>query len=288
MRILLRLLITCCVLAPLLPAQQLPPGLMATVERWKAAVTNGDAALIQSLYSVNPPVQVVSFNGKQQLPISAEADFWQQTRASGMIGPELKILASEEKQGSVMAKMEFSFRTMTPTGTRQRYVIEQQVWQPQSGGWRMVLAAHSPLLKMRPVSKLSPHLYEKGADAKAEIRQALAKAAATHKRVLLVFGGNWCYDCHVLDAAFHEPDIAPVLNKNFLVVHVDVGQYDKNLDLGQKYQVPLDKGVPALAVLAPDGSLLYSQQHGEFEAARSMDPDDVIAFLNKWKPAAAR
>ena len=46
--------------------------------------------------------------------------------------------------------------------------------------------------------------------------------------------------------------------------------------------------VPALAVLAPDGTLLYSQQHGEFESARNMDPDDLIAFLNRWKPAAAR
>ena len=50
----------------------------------------------------------------------------------------------------------------------------------------------------------------------------------------------------------------------------------------------VNKGVPALAVLAPDGNLLYSQQHGEFESARNMDPDDLIAFLKKWKPAPAR
>ena len=48
------------------------------------------------------------------------------------------------------------------------------------------------------------------------------------------------------------------------------------------------KGVPALAVLASDGALLYSQQHGEFESARNMDPDDLIAFLKKWKPARAQ
>ena len=63
---------------------------------------------------------------------------------------------------------------------------------------------------------------------------------------------------------------------------------DKNLDVAQKYKVPVDKGVPALAVLAPDGTLLYSQQHGEFESARNMDPDDLIAFLKKWKPARAQ
>jgi uncharacterized protein YyaL (SSP411 family) len=113
----------------------------------------------------------------------------------------------------------------------------------------------------------------------------LSHAGPAHRRVLLVFGGNWCYDCHVLDAAFHEPDLAALLNRHFIVVHVDVGNYDKNLDLTEKYKVPLNKGVPALAVLAPDGTLLYSQQHGEFESARSLDPDDLIAFLNKWKAA---
>jgi hypothetical protein len=39
-----------------------------------------------------------------------------------------------------------------------------------------------------------------------------------------------------------------------------------------------------LAVLGPDGSLLYSQKNGEWESARSMDPEDIITFLDKWKP----
>ena len=101
--------------------------------------------------------------------------------------------------------------------------------------------------------------------------------------MILVFGANWCYDCHVLDFALHNSDAAPVAEKNFIVVHVDIGEGKLNADLASEYKVPLDKGVPALAVLDSDGKLLYSQKNGEFEAARSMDPDDLIAFLNKWK-----
>jgi hypothetical protein len=104
---------------------------------------------------------------------------------------------------------------------------------------------------------------------------------------MLVFGGNWCYDCHVLDAAFHLPEIAPTLNRNYVVVHVDVGEYNKNLDLAKKYEVPLERGVPAAAVLDSDGKLLVSQKNQEFEKARSMAPEDILAFLNKWKPTAA-
>jgi thioredoxin 1 len=127
-------------------------------------------------------------------------------------------------------------------------------------------------------------IYPANVDAKAEIAEALANAAKTNRRVILVFGGNWCYDCHVLDAAFHSPEIAPMLNKNFVVVHVNIGEFDKNLNIADKYAVPLKKGVPASAVLESDGKLLFSQKRGEFEAARSMATEDVLVFLNKWKP----
>jgi thioredoxin 1 len=126
-------------------------------------------------------------------------------------------------------------------------------------------------------------IYPENADAKAEIAEALASAAKTHRRVILVFGGNWCYDCHVLDTAFRSAEIAPFVNKSFIVVHVNIGEYDKNLDVAEKYDVPLKKGVPASAVLGSDGTLLYSQKHGEFESARSMSKEDVLAFLEKWK-----
>ncbi|HVZ16451.1 MAG TPA: thioredoxin family protein, partial [Terriglobales bacterium] len=173
----------------------------------------------------------------------------------------------------------------TTAGPKTRYVVEQQAWQQQGDQWRIVLASHSGLLKMRQVTKPNPNLYPKPDDARAEIAGAIGDATKNHKHVILVFGGNWCYDCHVLDAAFHQPDVQPLVDKNFNVVHVNIGDDGKqNADLVTEYKIPLDKGVPAIAVLDSDGKLLYSQQNGEWESARSMDPDDIIAFLNKWKP----
>jgi thioredoxin 1 len=127
-------------------------------------------------------------------------------------------------------------------------------------------------------------IYPENVDARAEIAEALAKAAKTHRRVILVFGGNWCYDCHALDAAFRSTEIAPIVNKNFVVVHVNIGEYDKNLDLAEKYDVPLKRGVPASAVLESNGTLLYSQKQGEFESAKRISKEDVVLFLEKWKP----
>jgi thioredoxin 1 len=138
---------------------------------------------------------------------------------------------------------------------------------------------------LQPPAQPNPQLYPTNADAMAEIREATATAGKDHKRILLVFGGNWCTDCHVLDNAFHQPTIAPLLNSNFLVVHVDIGKYDKNLDVAKKYHVDLEKGVPSIAVLNSDGSFLYST--AEFEKARVLSEEDVLQFLDKWKPQPA-
>ena len=128
------------------------------------------------------------------------------------------------------------------------------------------------------------NLYRAEANAQQEIAEAIKQASRGNKRVLLVFGGNWCGDCHALDYAFHQPRIEPLLTANFAVVHVDVGRYERNLDVARKYHVDLDKGVPSIVVLNTRGGLLYST--AEFERARMMTEDDVIQFLNAWKPPA--
>ena len=126
-------------------------------------------------------------------------------------------------------------------------------------------------------------LYPANADAKKEIAGALAKAAAENKRVILIFGGNWCYDCHVLDQALHTGEAGKIVKERFLLVHVDIGEGDKNLDLVEKYKSTLGSGVPAVSILASDERVLYSSTRGEFEAARAMMKKDLVAFLNHWK-----
>jgi thiol:disulfide interchange protein len=127
------------------------------------------------------------------------------------------------------------------------------------------------------------HLYSAEANPQADITAALKQASVEHKRVILDFGGDWCGDCQVLDIYFHQAPNADLLEKNFVLVHVDIGHFDKNLDITDKYKVPLNKGVPALAVLDPHGKLVYSQQAAEFGDMRYMYPTSVTDFLNKWK-----
>lgn len=129
-----------------------------------------------------------------------------------------------------------------------------------------------------------PQLYPSAADARTDIKAALAQAVKEKKNVILDFGAVWCYDCHVLDLAFKDAQIRSLLQANYVVVHIDVGRYDKNTDVAKEFKVPLEKGIPALAILNPAGKLLTSNKHGEFQAARKMTFENLSDFLNKWKP----
>jgi thiol:disulfide interchange protein len=141
--------------------------------------------------------------------------------------------------------------------------------------------ATAPAPTPAPIPK--KHLYSETADPKADIAAALAQAKREHKRVILDFGGDWCGDCQVLDIYAHQAPNAELLDKNFILVHVWIGHMDKNIDVAAKYGVPISKGVPALAVLAPGGKVLYSQATGQFADMRHMDPGSVTEFLEKWK-----
>ena len=185
--------------------------------------------------------------------------------------------------------LRFEVELRTNAGKKSGVISGAQVWVQQNGGWRILSTQRSDLAASVPrrlpePAKPNTQLYPAPEEAPAEIAAALRAATKDQKRVILVFGGNWCYDCHVLDATFRSKQIAPLVNENYHVVHVNVGDYDKNLDLAKKYDIPLEKGVPSLAILDPDGKLVVSQKKGEFESTTRIGPEDVVEFLKRWRP----
>lgn len=159
-----------------------------------------------------------------------------------------------------------------------------------AGSRKLVVAALLSLL-VAPVAgraQMAPpfinkNLYSASANPTTDIAAAIKQAKAEHKRIILDFGGNWCGDCQVLDIYMHQSPNTELLAKHFIVVHVDIGRFDHNVAVAEKYKVPIKKGVPALAVLDSNGKLLYSQANKEFENMRAMKSSDVTDFLNHWK-----
>ena len=141
----------------------------------------------------------------------------------------------------------------------------------------LLAAASSAALAAEP-------MYPSTDRARPDIDRALKEAAASKRRVIVDFGGNWCTDCKILDINMKKPENAALLAKSFVVVHVNVGDkgISDNFAIAERYGVPLKKGVPALVVLEADGRVVYAQKNGEFESMRSMDPKSVNDFLTRW------
>jgi thioredoxin 1 len=136
------------------------------------------------------------------------------------------------------------------------------------------------------LANAAPWPYDEKADAAADVQHAIAAAHSDHKQVLLVFGANWCPDCRALDKAMHGSS-QNLLDRKFEVVKIDVGNFDKNLDLAQRYGNPIAKGIPAVVVLSAMNQVVYATRDGELANARQMSEQGIFDFLSRNVAAAS-
>ena len=242
--------------------------------------------MLAQMFAASPQPQIKGTDGKAAT-VQDEVNFWAGWKPKGLTDVRVEVAQEQVPQPNVHVVAAQVTLTVKTNGVAKKYYVGMaQGWVQTGETWRIAYVQRQDAARLRqPLEQKD--LYPASADAKKEIAEAIRRATQTRKRVLVVFGGNWCYDCHVLDEAFHGTEISPTIENSFEVVHVDIGRMDKNLEIAKQYAVPLDRGVPAIAVLESDGKLLFSQKRGEFEAARSMAPEDILDFLNKWKPAVA-
>jgi len=129
--------------------------------------------------------------------------------------------------------------------------------------------------------------YNEQANASADVQQALKAARVNHRNVLLVFGANWCKDCRVLDQALHGRSQG-LIDGKFNIVKIDVGNFDKNLDLAGHYGNPIEKGIPAVVVVSPADQVIYSTKGGELADARRMGDQGIYDFLSQQLATTAK
>lgn len=122
-------------------------------------------------------------------------------------------------------------------------------------------------------------------DARAAIKAARVQASGEGKRVAVVFGADWCPDCDAFKKALGHRLVAPIVDPNYVVVKVSVGNRDRNLDLMEEYGMRVDSGIPAVAILDADGSLVAAQLEGEFRnASHLLSVAEIVSFFHRWAP----
>lgn len=157
-----------------------------------------------------------------------------------------------------------------------------------SAALALTLVATVPAYAATPAPQLSETTappvaspYPETGVAHNQVAAAFALAAKTHRKVLIDFGGNWCPDCKMLAGIFALPDAAKWLDSQFVVVPVNVGRINTNLDLAEKYGVTL-KAVPTVIIVTPDGHALNGDGSTALGNARSMSPQAVIDLIAGW------
>ncbi len=257
----------------------------APLAQWKSAVIAGDKEALRSLYTAQPAPMIQA--GQRTLTLDEELAFWSGLKAAGVHDLDPKLLEVSTRDGATTLVLRVL--AVRSDGT-QMVAGGLQKWVRQGDKWRIALAQRSEFgreAKRQLPQPETPNteLYPEPSEARAELAAASKLAKRDGKRVLVVFGGNWCYDCHVLDTAFRSPAFAPLVQANYEVVHVNIGDDGRaNNDLATEMGVGLDKGVPSLAVLEPNGAVVFAQKDGAFESTVRIGTRDVQDFLEKWKP----
>jgi thioredoxin-related protein len=128
--------------------------------------------------------------------------------------------------------------------------------------------------------------YDPARSAVQDVKDAIAEAQRTNRRVLVEVGGEWCIWCHYMDKFFAEhPDMLALREKNFVMVKVNYSDENKNEALLSSY--PKVAGYPHIFVLDKNGKLLHSQDTGKLEEGRGYNIEKFKAFLTDWATAAS-
>ncbi len=125
--------------------------------------------------------------------------------------------------------------------------------------------------------------YDVNADANSAVDAAFARARKNGKRVLIDLGGNWCGDCIVLANMMQLPELRPFLAAHFEIVSVDVGRFDKNLQIPARFGITQRlEGVPSVIIAEPDGRIVNPGRVAALADARSMTPQAIADWLAQW------
>ncbi|HEY0266555.1 MAG TPA: thioredoxin family protein [Rhizomicrobium sp.] len=136
-------------------------------------------------------------------------------------------------------------------------------------------------LQQLPVVIMQP--YDEQANADAQVADAFARAKKSHKRVLIDLGGNWCGDCIVLANFVRLPEMRRFVEAHYEEVGVDVGRFDKNLQIPARFGFTKRlEGVPALLIATPDGKLVNGDNVFATADARHMTPQALSDYLARY------
>ena len=130
---------------------------------------------------------------------------------------------------------------------------------------------------IRPVDLIQP--YDESLDARAAFAMARRAAVDEQKILMVIFGANWCLDCRTLQMHLSSEEVHSYAKERFAFVNVNVGKFNRNVDLARELGVNLERGIPVAVFFDPDGHLIGATNDGELEPARLYTSKQILRFV---------
>ena len=102
------------------------------------------------------------------------------------------------------------------------------------------------------------------------------------KQPVVIFGGNWCPDCRILEGTLAMPTIKKFLQQHYQVMHIDIGRYDRNMDLMDHLNIESKKGVPRVVILDLEKNIMNSSTSSEWTTARDRKQQEIYNYFQKF------
>ncbi len=146
----------------------------------------------------------------------------------------------------------------------------------------------------KPAAQEPKPVYDEKADARKDVAAAIARAQKENKRVLIQWGANWCGWCKWLAGTMKsDAKVSRKILYEYELVHVDVGQFNKHMDLAKELGAEF-KAIPYLTILDASGKALVQQNTEPFETKvdgkGGHDAAKIVEFLttHEAKPLVAK
>lgn len=144
--------------------------------------------------------------------------------------------------------------------------------------------ARAPRLRARTVAELAqplPSTYDAHRDGRRDVARALVRAGQSGKPLLVDLGANWCPGCRVLSGVLALPEMRAWISRHFEFVQVDIGRFDRNMDIATYFGSDAVRSVPA--VLVVDGKTRKLVNKGAVFAIGDVNEPQAIAdWLARW------
>ena len=112
-----------------------------------------------------------------------------------------------------------------------------------------------------------------------ELKKFIQSSIDLNKQPIIIFGANWCPDARLLEAVLQLPSVKQFLDGACSILNVDVGDYERNIELFKFFDAGIETGIPRVFILDINGNTLNIDSNDKMRTARQQSPQEIFNYF---------